>query len=318
MTLVLIQFLVLAAIVVTGAVFLSKNAEIIEDNSMLNPTMMGVILAIATSLPELVTGITSLFLGKPEMAIGNVLGSNAFNYLIIAGLNIFFINKLIYTKIEKKANQINYYVLAIYFVFLGTLAVGFTNPLSLVLMGRITVSSVIILILYILAVKNSSTDEAKEPNVNADRQKLKKAVLHFVILAVIILVTSIYLAKTADKIVAMTGMSPSTVGAIFIGISTSLPELITCSVLVMSGNYTMGATGIFGSNLFNFMILIILDLLSSKPLLLQTESTLVGLIVLGMVFTVMFIISLTFKTKNKFLNILPSIVMFILYFFTFL
>lgn len=306
---IFIAFLILATIIVLGSIQLSKQAEIIEVNSTLNAVVVGSILAFATSLPELATGITSTFLGQGAMSISNVLGSNAFNILILALMNIIFYKETVYSKIDSKANKTNYFTFLMYVLFVMSLVLNSSGVLHF---GRIDLTSIFIVIVYVLAMKSVSGPEEEAEateEVEHSKEAFKKAVVKFALLAVVILVTSILLSKVAELIMIQTGLSASFVGAIFIGISTSLPELVTCTTLVKSGSYNMAASGVLGSNLFNFVILSVVDVFDAKPLFMAADGGIYTMTAMGMTYLLLTIIAIKLKINNKFANLVLPILM---------
>lgn len=301
-----IQFLILVVIIVSGSIMISKQAEIIEQNSKLNALIVGSLLALATSLPELATGITSTMIGQSTMSISNVLGSNVFNILILAIMNIIFFKSIIYKQIEKKANRTNLFVLIIYIL----LAITFSINSSVVLFGHLDITSIIIIIIYAIALKSlDGAEEVKEHKHTVDKQALKKATITFVLLALVILFTSIQLAKVAEAIMIASGLSASFVGAIFIGVSTSLPELVTCTALMKSHQYDMAATGVLGSNLFNFLILSIVDLTDKGSLYASADSGINILVVMGIMYLLVTTLLIQFKISNKYVNLIAPILL---------
>ncbi len=309
---IIIKFLVLAALIVFISNKLSKNAEIIEENSTLNAVIVGIIIAFATSLPELATSVTSSYLGQGEMAISNILGSNLFNMLILAIMNFIFIRALIFQKISRHTNKINYFVSTIYLVILVSLIY---NDVAWLSIWRFSLGTILILILYIVALRVLNNDEEpkEEGSHNHDSKKLKKALLTFSILALIILVLSILLATTANDIMLKFALDASYVGAIFVGVSTSLPELTSAYSLCKSKNYDMAASSVLGSNLFNFVILFVVDLLTKNPLLNTTDAGVIRLVLLGLAFTVLTQIGISFTTKNKYINLIIPFILIVLY-----
>lgn len=310
---IFVQFVLLASVVVIGAIKLAQQAEVIESNSKMNAAFIGILLALTTSLPELATGLTSTLIGEPQMAIGNILGSNAFNFLIISTFNVIFFRKVIFSKIDMSATKLNIFTAIMYILFL--IAYYSTiNDNNIAILGRMTLTSIGLFVTYVFAIRTtSSIEETDESEVLVDAVAYRKAKITFVFTAIIILIASVLLAKNADSIVDATGLNASVVGAIFIGISTSLPELVTCYSLVKSNSYTMAATSIWGSNLFNFAILTILDVFSKDPLLMQIDGDLLGLAVLGLCFAGIHYFQTIFGSKHKVLNVIPSIVMILAY-----
>ncbi|WOO87396.1 hypothetical protein RZE82_00215 [Mollicutes bacterium LVI A0039] len=310
---IFLQFIILGAIVVIGAIKLASQAEVIEQNSKMNAAVIGIIIALTTSLPELATGLTSTFIGQPQMAIGNILGSNAFNFLILALFNIMFFSKVVLGRVDKGATRLNIFSGIMYVLFLVAFF-STKNNSNIEILGRFTLTSIGIFVTYILAIRvTSSIEDEPEEELIVDGTAYRKAKVNFVALAIIILTASVYLAKSADMIVAVTGLNASIVGAIFIGISTSLPELVTCYSLCKNGSYTMAATSIWGSNLFNFAILTILDIFSNQPLLTQIDDDLVGLAMMGLVFAFIHYIQANIGSKHKIINVIPSIGMIAAY-----
>ncbi len=301
------QFMILAMIIVTGSIFISKQAEVIEEHSKLNALLVGSLLALATSLPELATGVTSTLIGQSAMSLSNVLGSNVFNILILAIMNIVFLKSVVYNEIKEKTNKTNYFVLAIY----GLLAITFMlNSTHIMEIGRINIAAILIIVIYAFGIKSmGSTEEEHHDDREKDPKKLKKAFLIFGLLAVLILFTSIQLSKVAEQIMEQSGLSASFVGAVFIGISTSLPELVTCTTLVKSRQYDMAATGVLGSNLFNFIILAVVDIIDKGSLFAAADKGTYILVVMGFVYVSLTTLAIKLKVKDKYLNIIIPILL---------
>ncbi len=307
------QFLILVIIIVTGSIFISKQAEIIEENSTFNALIVGSILALATSLPELATGITSSLIGQSPMSISNVLGSNVFNILILAIMNIVFFKLVVYNEINPKANRTNVFVLIIYALLALTFIFGGFEALTF---GRINITSILIVVIYAIALKSLGGDEEDntEKHASIDKDKFKKAVLTFIGLAVVILFTSIQLSKVAEQIMIQSGLSASFVGAVFIGVSTSLPELVTCTTLMKARQYDMAATGVLGSNLFNFIILAVVDLVDKGSLYAAGDEGSLVLVILGVVYLSITTLLIQFKIKNKYANLIAPVLLICSYF----
>lgn len=305
-----IEFLILATIIVCGSILLSKQANIIEENSKLNAVFIGSMLALATSLPELATSLTSTLIGSSAMSISNILGSNIFNIMILAIMNIIFFNKVVYSKIKSSTNKINLFSLLIY----ASLSITIVFDPKIFIINNVNITSFVIIIIYALALKNTSQDdELNTDNKNKDSNLLKRATITFIITAIVILITSIELSKVAQLIMIQSGLSASFVGAVFIGISTSLPELITCFTLISIGSYNMAASGVLSSNLFNFLILAIVDIIDKGSLYSSSDNGTIVLLSLGTLFTTLTIASISSKFKNKFTNILIPIIIVSLY-----
>ncbi len=300
-----IQFLILVIIIVSGSIMLSKQADVIEQNSTFNAIIVGSLLALATSLPELATGITSTLIGESTMSISNILGSNIFNIMVLALMNIIYFNRLVYKQIKSATNKLNIYTLLVYLVL--TLTVIFDKD-GVFRIGTTDLTSIVIIVIYVVGILALGRDEETATHDNVkDKEKLKKAFITFVLIAIVILVTSIQLSKVAQQIMIQSGLSASFVGAVFIGISTSLPELISCTTLVRLKSYDMAATGVLGSNLFNFIILAIVDIIDQGSLYSHADVGTYVLLGLGALFVTLTMSAIKIKFENKYVNILIPI-----------
>lgn len=296
-----LQFLFLAVIVVLGAIQLSKQADIIDNNSNLNPIIIGIMLALATSLPELATGITSTLIGQSTMTLSNVLGSNAFNVTILAVMMLVFYNQNLYSRLSNEANKVNYFVLGMYGLFIiGLLFAGDKNiPDGLLEMGRISFVSIFIAILYYVSVKMIKAPEGDDVDlIEVDKKELRKSFYKMAFFSAIIVIAAIYLSKTADAIMVDLGLNASFVGAIFIGVATSLPEFTSALNLCRLKKYDLAATSVLGSNLFNFTIISVVDVIDSTPLV-NPDAGMYLLCGVGVITTLLTIAAIKFKQSKS-------------------
>ena len=136
-----------AAIVILGASnFLAKSADVIAFKTGLGRAFIGVVLlATATSLPELGTGVSAITLGEPDLAVGDAFGSNLFNLLIIGLLDLYWRNGPILGSVSISAVLIG--SLGIVVIALGATAMLIHNFTPA--MGNWTLSPVTVLILLV-------------------------------------------------------------------------------------------------------------------------------------------------------------------------
>lgn len=302
-------FFILATITCIAALQLSNACDKFEKYSKLPPIIIGAILAIATSLPELATSLTSsIVLNEPTTSISNPIGSNMFNIVILALLNIIFYKNTINYYLDKKNNIFN--IIAI-IMYVSTIIVALNPALGLLSVGHINVLSILIFVLYIvgITITKSSSEEEHENNPS----ELKKAMLKFAIFSVVVLISSYFLSLVADKIIALTGLNSGFVGAVFLGVATSLPELVSSLNLVKQGNYNIAASNIIGSNIFNFLIVCINDLFYTKPIWSMMDAGVMQLLGYGLLLSIITFIMIQFKTKNKLLNIILPILCIVIY-----
>ncbi|RXI97797.1 sodium:calcium antiporter [Anaerobacillus alkaliphilus] len=256
---VFVLFILAATITVIAAVKLSTYADVLSERTSLGGLLIGTIfLAGATSLPEVTTSLTAIGINNPDLAVGNVLGSNLFNLLIIASFDLYFRKKQIF----KGASESNVYTVYLGMLLTFLVFVALTLKLPYTILG-IGLDSLILLAVYVggmylLSKKASSTEMevAEEKELPETTVSLKKAITGFGIAAVVILITGSALSITGDKIAVITGLGSSFVGSFLIAASTSLPEAVSVLIAIKLRNYNLAIGSVLGSNLFNILILI--------------------------------------------------------------
>lgn len=311
--LVFLAFFILAGITTYSAIQLSNASEKFEKYSKLSPIIIGAILAVATSLPEFATSITSsVILDTPLTSIANPIGSNMFNIVILAILNIMFYKKTINYYLKGNNNIFNAVVI-FYYVLTFIVILAPNTPMSSI--GHINILTFIIFILYFVAIKISGDSESNQVTHEDNPTELKKAIKTFVIFSIVVLVSSYFLSQTADKIMEITGLTGGFVGAVFLGIATSLPELISSFILCKHGSYNIAASNIIGSNIFNFSIVAINDLLYKQPMwsMIAGDQSVIMLFIFGAVMSAIMFFMIQCKTKKPYLNIIMPIAVIGLY-----
>ncbi len=284
---IFIEFLIVATVVVIASKRLAHNAEYMEENSSFNPIFMGLMLALATSLPELVSSLTSVSLGNDVTAVSNVLGSNAFNIFALFVINIVFFKEKIFRRIDPatfktaKVGFVMYILFVISFLLERMYGVELLVP-----MMNFTITSVIIVYLYSRSVLNSAQSNEDDVKVKKDVD-LTRTRMEFVILVIINVVASMILAHTAEDIILHSNLSEGIVGALLVGGATSLPEIITCYALIRKNKYEMAVTSIIGSNTFNFVSFTLLDFSTKHSIYLNLDKSVFLFALLGIGMTVL-------------------------------
>lgn len=295
--LVYIGYIAMVAIIVTLSVKLGKYVDIMDAKSNISGAFIGgVLLAAVTSLPELFTSLSAVWIVKENsMIIGNILGSDLIN------LAFFGVILLIFGRGLKKArfNTFYYTALAVMCGMYALVAIGlyFAEYMQFT---WFSVVSPAILLLYVLFVsrmpKTSEADEEKSD----DGLTLKQAVIRFAICAVVLIGASIAMTYLTDMVADKLNLGKTFAGALFLGVATSLPELISSVTLCYRGNYNAAAGNIIGSNIFNFTILFVADVFSFMPngsgiYILNTDSK--WLLILGVIATATTLGMLLVKNK---------------------
>lgn len=311
-----IIFLIVASLVVIFSIGVSFFAEKIEATLVTKSAVVGMILlALATSLPELTTAIVTARDHHPELLLSNVLGSNFFNLLILATMQLVFWKHNVLSKIPK-TYVFSYFLLLVMHVviFFSLGLIHSTNIFTFI-------PSLLLVILYYLTIRFSpgNTDtESTKPEKSGF-----KPFLFFFIFAFFLIISAIILVQTVEKISELYQLSSLFAGTILIGVITSLPELVASITLTKRKQYTLMIEAIIGSNILNFFILVIGDFLMINNSIFNvtgSKTFLIYLLYLTIASFLLFIV-LFFKNKNTHLKkVFPyiiSISIFIIYFLTF-
>ncbi|WP_110114821.1 sodium:calcium antiporter [Bacillus sp. CGMCC 1.16541] len=291
---------------------LSKYADEIQEQSSVSGVLIGLLLGGATSLPEITTSVTSVIIDSPNLAIGNVLGSNLFNLLILAVLDLVFRKKrmLQFASDENKQYAILVVILSTFVLF----SLFFRALYSLFGIGWDTILFVVTYLIGIVIISKKNTSQETKEKKNKTQPSIKKTIVKFSLLAILIMVFGSILTISGDRIAVITGLGSSFVGSFLIAGSTSLPEAVSVMVAIRLKNYNLAIGSILGSNSFNVLILSFTDLIYRKgPLLyLASPSHLItSAAVLLLMFVVSFGIFRPLKNKGY---VIPSIMIVIGYF----
>ena len=304
---ILVFFLFVSILVIILSIKLSVYADEITKTTNISKNIVGgVLVAGITSLPELVTCLSSIYLKNYYLAFGDILGSNLFNISIICFFDIIFIKKFIFHKTN--SSSLIYILLLINYIFIY-LSLSSVFSISLFNIG---IPSIIIIATYMYYLKHVNSCEEKE-SVKCINKGI--IILKFIITSIILVITSILLTFIVNKLSIMyPSVSSSFIGAIFLGITTSMPEVVTFITLIKLNNYSMALLDIIGSNLFNLLIIAIGDLVMLNDKIYNyADRQSFFILILCIVTTFISMLQNKIKLKNKFLYIIPSIIVFILY-----
>lgn len=292
----ILNYLVLAVLIVLLSIKLSGYVDLLDKKTNLSGAFLGgVMLAAVTSLPELFTSTSSvLFLNEPELVIGNILGSNLFNVAALSVVSLFGLKTVMHTQIAASHKITVLYSMAIY-VLIAIVAAGYCN----FYVFGINIVSFMILVLYILGVRQLSADEGVAENEESDSPLSPKQILvRFSIMSVILVSVSIAITFATQALNVEYNLGASFAGAVFLGLATSLPEFVSTMQLVRLNNYNAACGNILGSNLFNFIILFLSDLLYSSGTIYIFSYQSYVLLATGMIASLSMLIFVRCKSDN--------------------
>lgn len=300
------QFVLCAALILVSGIRLSRYGDIIAEKTGLGGTWIGLILlATVTSLPELVTGASSILLFDViDIAAGDVIGSCMFNLAILAMLDVRH-------PVPLSARIHQGHVLSAGFgiVQMGLLAMALVAGAAAPAIGPVGAPSLVFLGVYAFAVRTifvfergRVTDLAEEltGEIRYRETTLARAVLLFVAAAAVLVFAATLLPGVAERFSVASGLDQSFVGTLFVAASTSMPEVVVSAASVRIGAIDMAAANLFGSNLFNVAVLGIDDLLYVRgPLLPDLSPRHLVTLSAAIVMSGIAIIGVTYRAKKK-------------------
>jgi cation:H+ antiporter len=301
------QFAAVAAVILFAGANLSRYGDVIAEKTGMGRTWVGVILmASVTSLPELITGVSSVVMfDLPNLAVGNVLGACMFNMLTIALLDVLSGS----TPISARANQGQVLAAGFGLLMLAVAAISLAANASMPALGWIGWYSVAFFLIYAVSMRTVFLFERKQiaelvhERVEAaryDHVSLGKAYRNYAINAALVIGAATYLPHLGDRIATVTGLGGTFVGTTLIALTTTLPELAVSITALRIGAADLVFGNLFGSNLFNLAILAVDDVLYVKgPLLADVAQSHVASANAAIGMTAIAVIGLTYRASKK-------------------
>ncbi|WP_276368987.1 hypothetical protein [Chryseolinea sp. H1M3-3] len=300
-----IGFLICAALITLSGTQLSKQGNRLAELTGFSKAWIGLILmATVTSLPELVTGLSSVVVVRaPDLAVGNVVGSCTFNLLVLSLLDLMLKKPI--TSLVKTSH-----VVAGSFSIILLACVGVAILLSPVTPAILWFSpfSLLLLSIYVAAMRGiflfekSNTVTQNEQVISDDRDKkdLKHVLSIYSIHALVVTIAALFLPYFGERIAQQTGLSDTFFGTVFLAITTSLPELVVSVSALRMGSLDMAMGNLLGSNVFNIAILAILDLFYIEgPLFGSISGTHSLSILASIIMTAVVAIGLVIRPERK-------------------
>ena len=247
---------------ILGANWLVNGATSVGIRAKLSPLIIGLtIVAFGTSLPEMIVNIFSCAKGSPGLAIGNIIGSNTMNILLILGVSS-MIWPIDVSRVSIRRDipvgfvaTLAITLMANYFFTKEACTINWIEGIALLLMG--------FAYLLLTILKNNPQEEVEDLQAAMPWGKT--------ILAIVAGIVGLYVggelvSRNAQILAKNWGMSESTIGLTVVATATSLPELITSIVAALKKNSGIAIGNVLGSNILNiFMVLGVSALITPLP-----------------------------------------------------
>lgn len=269
---ILILVISLVLLFLGGEIFV-KGSSRLAYRLGISPMIVGLtIVAFGTSTPELGVSIKASLIGNNNIAIGNVVGSNIFNFLFILGLCS------IISPLKVRYEFIKFDVPVMIFASLLLGILSFNNQIS-ALDGVILFSCAILYLVILI-----KTNKAEESQTEIKQESYLRIGIFMTIGLGLLIFGSSLLVDSAISISKDFGVSDKIIGLTIVAAGTSLPELITSIIATIRGEKEIAIGNVIGSNILNIFIILGLSAPFSKTGLL-VESSILHLDIPLMIFT---------------------------------
>jgi cation:H+ antiporter len=260
-----LQFVISALILVVAAIKITEYGDAIGYHTKLSGMFVGALLiASATSLPEILTMISSINQDHINLTAGDLFGSSMFNMLLLGLLDMIFHRTRILRRVA-----LNHALTASLGTMLTGMAVFFILSDVHPRIGWFSLDSLLMMAVYFIGVwllrsnpMNGRVDDiVLEGEAAEDVPPLRTALIGFGLAVGVLVVVVPWVVRSGADIAQVTGLGDGFVGIVLIAGVTSLPELAAVIAAVRFRAYDMAVGNLFGSNIFNMFALALADLI---------------------------------------------------------
>ncbi len=253
---------------------LARQGDRISDQTGIGGLWVGAMLiAAATSLPEIITDVSAAAIDEPNLAAGDLFGSSMANMLILAVIDLMHRRQRVLRTVSQGHGLVA--MLAVALTVMAAAFIVSDSPLSI---GHVGLETLVLAAVYLLGTRivfrheyiealariaGRAGENRGETQTADDVQGLRlpqrETALRFLAAAAVIIAAGPLLALSAEGISDQTGIEASFVGVVFLATTTSLPELISSISAVRMGAHDLAVGNLFGSNCFNMAAFVFVD-----------------------------------------------------------
>ena len=239
------------AMLMLGAKWLVDGSSAIARKYHIPEIVIGLtIVSIGTSMPELMVSFTSALEGHSDISVGNVIGSNLCNLLLILGLTS-IVTPLVFSKTTK-----DYDISIMLFSTIIVLLLANKGNILSRADGILLLVLFIFFILYTIKIAQKSMNNCKENEVEIPKGKMIVSVIKILVGIVLLKFGGDISVNNAVEVAQVLGVSERIIGVTIVAIGTSLPELITSIVAALKKEIDIAIGNIVGSNIFNLLLIL--------------------------------------------------------------
>ena len=241
-------------ILIKGADIFVDGASAIAGNFKVSKMLIGLtIVAFGTSAPEFAVSVKSLLAGSGDIVLGNVIGSNILNIVLILGASAMFHSLNVKNNTVKKELPITLLITTLFSVLLSdSLFDKNVNNTFMRSDGIILLLFFLVFIYYLISMARHKIDEDQD----TEYMNLSKAFIFTIGGIIAIILGSNFVVDNASIIAKEIGISEKMIALTIIALGTSLPELVTSITATKKGEYDIAIGNVVGSNIFNIGMVI--------------------------------------------------------------
>ncbi len=260
-----LKFLLSFLVILFAGTKLARYGDVIAKKTGLGGAWVGLLLmATATSLPELLTGISAVaFVQVPDLAMGDAFGSNLFNLVIIALLDILHRQGPLLTRVGARHTLIG--GLTVLLIAFATMSIFFSSNISGLSLGWVSIFTPLLFLLYLFSLRKAfhhersqqaQASQKREVPQHYEKISLARAYTYYSIAALFVMAGAVWLSFVGNEINEVTGWGSTFVGSFFLAAVTSAPEVVVSITALRLGAADMAVANMLGSNMFNMGIVL--------------------------------------------------------------
>ena len=305
-----LKFAASIAIILFAGTKLARYGDAISEKTGLGRIWIGLLLlAVITSMPELITGVSSASLVElPDMATGTLLGSCLFNLLILAVLDMVYKPAPILGRVS-----LGHIASAASAVFIGAAIAGgmiLGERFPQLTFGWVNLFGILPLVIYLAGIywvsrwgKSYHNEPFQIEPFQYQDMTTRTVYLRFAISAAAVIGAGIWLSYIGEEIALTHSLQTSFVGTLFLAITTSMPELAVTLAVLRLGALDMAVADILGSNMFNLALITPVDIAYRRgPVLATISSNQMVTVLLVILMSLLVIIGIRTRTRQRILS----------------
>lgn len=312
----LLTFLLAGLAVVLAGVALARAADAIGAATGIGRLWIGtILLALGTSLPELVTDVSAVRLGLPNLAAGDLFGSSLANMLILGVIDLLPPRVGVLRSVA-----LGHALSACTAILLTCLAAAFVFVQLAPAAGGVGLGASLLLVLYLAGARagylhQRTAGDLPPPPTPRARARLGWALAGFALAAAVVLAAAPRFAASAGALAHASGLGTTFFGTALVGLATSLPELASSIAAVRMRAYDLAVGNLFGSNACNMLVLFAMDLAHPGSIFLALHPAHALTALFGVALMALGLAAIVFRADRIRLSLEPSSLLVVLGYF---